>query len=136
MCLDDRLADGKTDAHVFLHIKAAALLAGKRAVEERRKSFARNAEPVVADREAGLVADVLHAQPQLRRALAVQHCIFHQVEQHLLDERRVHRDEHDLLRHLDCDADVAFEALFEFVDRGREDLLRRLIFLADGRLLA
>ena len=42
----------------------------------------------------------------------------------------------DLPRHLDRDADVAFEALFEFVDRGREDLRRRLIFLADGRLLA
>ena len=70
------------------------------------------------------------AQLNLRRALRMNHNILHQVNQHLLDERRIHRHHQQLIRHADPNRNRV-EPLFKLADRLRRDFFRRLRNLAN-----
>src|SRR5574344_271556 len=48
---DDRVAYGKSDAHVLFHVEIIMLHAGKSAAEDRAEPFLRDPPPVVADRK-------------------------------------------------------------------------------------
>ena len=57
--------------------------------------------------------------------MPVDHRVFHQVVQHLLDQQSVHRDLEPLVGHLRLDGDLG-EVGLKFFDAGPHDLLHRL----------
>ena len=130
MRLDDGVAHGKADAHVFLHIKVVVRHAGKPAVKNRREPLLRDADAVVADGKAGVRPLAREADADLRDVSAVDGGVFQQIHNDLTDERRVHRHHQHLVRYLDRNLDRG-EALGELADRDADDLLGRLAVLLD-----
>lgn len=98
MCLYDRLADGQADAHVAPLVGDLLLIAGQIAVKQVRQQFLCDPLPVVRDGEYGERAVLFQAEVDLCRRFAVLDGIFHEVDQHLLDEDDIHGDHQQLLR--------------------------------------
>ena len=97
MGLDDGPAHAQTDAHI-----AAGRIRRGFAVQKSRKqeihSLRRDPAAIILHRKDSLSAFQLHPEPEVLHSVGMEHRIFQQIHQHLLDQHRIHGDADKFLR--------------------------------------
>ena len=94
----DRAADAQADAHVAAAVGRLHGAERQIAVKEHAEQLRRDTVAVVGHGQPDAAALGTDLDEDLRCRRAVLGDILQQVEQHLLDERGVHRREQDLFR--------------------------------------
>ena len=103
---------------------------GKHLFKQLRQHGRLDARAVIQYAELRQIALPPNPKLDFRRAFRMEHGVFHQVNQHLFDQRRIHRHHQQLVRHADANRQRV-EPLFEFAHGLRGDFLRGLRHLVN-----
>ena len=99
-------ADRKPDAHIPPAVRRQSLVVREIALEELRKNLSRDALSVVRDLKSRALAIFLQLKLHARGRPAVLDGVFHQIDEHLLNQNHVHRDHQQLLRRVHGNVDI------------------------------
>ena len=131
-----RLHDGHTyrqaDAHIAPLVGDLLLIAGEIALKQVRQKLLLDAAAVVRDLENSKAVGARQAQLDPCGRFAMLDGIFHQIDQHLLNENDIHRDHKQRIGRGDADLDRGIVPL-EFHGGCAENLFSRLQLLFDIR---
>ena len=84
----DGHADRKSDSHISLGIALFSVLRLETSVEHSRKNGLLDSGTVILNGEFHLVPVLRHDQPDLCHTVRVEHAIFQEIYDHLLDQDR------------------------------------------------